>query len=223
MCWDASTSGSRSAPAPPAQSDSSASTGSPDAAAHPWLKDALVAVECEIVAEHPAGDHWIVLGRVEDVRTTASGDPLVFFAGAFGSRAIAQASSWRWASTSRDRRMAPSPRARGPRPGRQRSAPWAPGATGRRRSGWPARAPARRGPPRSGRGDGGRRAVCASAPRCSGTARRRGCGRCHGIRDSTAVAAGKEPGARAVVVGGQDSMMATVRPTRAMSAAARSD
>ena len=51
----------------------------------PLVTDALVAVECEIVAEHPAGDHWIVLGRVEDVRTTASGDPLVFFAGAFAA------------------------------------------------------------------------------------------------------------------------------------------
>ena len=51
----------------------------------PLLTDALAAVECEIVAEHPAGDHWIVLGRVEDLRTTAIGDPLVFFAGAFAA------------------------------------------------------------------------------------------------------------------------------------------
>ena len=51
----------------------------------PVLADALASLECEIVAEHPAGDHWIVVGRVEEVRMSASKDPLVFFAGAFGS------------------------------------------------------------------------------------------------------------------------------------------
>jgi 3-hydroxy-9,10-secoandrosta-1,3,5(10)-triene-9,17-dione monooxygenase reductase component len=51
----------------------------------PVLTDALATLECEIVAEHPAGDHWIVVGRVEGVRISASHDPLVFFAGAFGA------------------------------------------------------------------------------------------------------------------------------------------
>jgi 3-hydroxy-9,10-secoandrosta-1,3,5(10)-triene-9,17-dione monooxygenase reductase component len=51
----------------------------------PLLTDALTTLECEIVAEHPAGDHWIVIGRVEDLRTSFSKDPLVFFAGAFGT------------------------------------------------------------------------------------------------------------------------------------------
>jgi 3-hydroxy-9,10-secoandrosta-1,3,5(10)-triene-9,17-dione monooxygenase reductase component len=51
----------------------------------PLLADALASLECESVAEHPAGDHWIVVGRVEAVRMSASMDPLVFFAGAFGS------------------------------------------------------------------------------------------------------------------------------------------
>jgi flavin reductase (DIM6/NTAB) family NADH-FMN oxidoreductase RutF len=27
----------------------------------PLLTDALASLECEIVAEHPAGDHWIVV------------------------------------------------------------------------------------------------------------------------------------------------------------------
>jgi 3-hydroxy-9,10-secoandrosta-1,3,5(10)-triene-9,17-dione monooxygenase reductase component len=31
----------------------------------PLLKDARACLECEIVAEHPAGDHWIVVGRVD--------------------------------------------------------------------------------------------------------------------------------------------------------------
>jgi 3-hydroxy-9,10-secoandrosta-1,3,5(10)-triene-9,17-dione monooxygenase reductase component len=51
----------------------------------PLLTDALTTLECEIVTQHPAGDHWIVIGRVEDLRTSSSADPLVFFAGAFGT------------------------------------------------------------------------------------------------------------------------------------------
>jgi flavin reductase (DIM6/NTAB) family NADH-FMN oxidoreductase RutF len=50
----------------------------------PLLVDALAALECEIIGEHAAGDHWIVLGRVDDLQTTPNADPLVFFAGAFG-------------------------------------------------------------------------------------------------------------------------------------------
>jgi flavin reductase (DIM6/NTAB) family NADH-FMN oxidoreductase RutF len=49
----------------------------------PLLTDALASLECEIVAEHSAGDHWIVVGRVECLRTSTSTDPLVFFDGAF--------------------------------------------------------------------------------------------------------------------------------------------
>jgi 3-hydroxy-9,10-secoandrosta-1,3,5(10)-triene-9,17-dione monooxygenase reductase component len=51
----------------------------------PLLRDALASLECEIVAEHPAGDHWIVVARVDEVRISPSKDPLVFFAGAFGA------------------------------------------------------------------------------------------------------------------------------------------
>ena len=51
----------------------------------PLLKDALACLECEIVAEHPAGDHWIVVGRVDDLRIPQPGEPLVFFDGAFGA------------------------------------------------------------------------------------------------------------------------------------------
>ena len=52
----------------------------------PILTDALASLECEIVAEHPAGDHWIVVGRVDDLRISPIKEPLVFFAGAFGHR-----------------------------------------------------------------------------------------------------------------------------------------
>jgi flavin reductase (DIM6/NTAB) family NADH-FMN oxidoreductase RutF len=51
----------------------------------PLLTDALATLECEIVAEHPAGDHWIVVGRVEDAWIAPGNEPLVFFAGAFGT------------------------------------------------------------------------------------------------------------------------------------------
>jgi 3-hydroxy-9,10-secoandrosta-1,3,5(10)-triene-9,17-dione monooxygenase reductase component len=49
----------------------------------PVLTDALAALECEIDAEHPAGDHWIVIGRVERLRCSITADPLVFVNGAF--------------------------------------------------------------------------------------------------------------------------------------------
>ena len=49
----------------------------------PLLTDALANLECEIVAEHPAGDHTIVVGRVDDLRTTQTKEPLLFFASAF--------------------------------------------------------------------------------------------------------------------------------------------
>jgi 3-hydroxy-9,10-secoandrosta-1,3,5(10)-triene-9,17-dione monooxygenase reductase component len=49
----------------------------------PLLPDALVSFECYIVGEHPAGDHWIVVGRVDNIRSSPGGAPLVFFDGAF--------------------------------------------------------------------------------------------------------------------------------------------
>jgi 3-hydroxy-9,10-secoandrosta-1,3,5(10)-triene-9,17-dione monooxygenase reductase component len=54
----------------------------------PLLTDALATLECEIVAEHPTGDHWIIVGRVDDLRIPPIKDPLIFFAGAF--RALKQ-------------------------------------------------------------------------------------------------------------------------------------
>ncbi len=51
----------------------------------PLLTDALANLECEIVAEHPAGDHSIVVGRVDDLHITPIKDPLLFFAGEFGT------------------------------------------------------------------------------------------------------------------------------------------
>jgi flavin reductase (DIM6/NTAB) family NADH-FMN oxidoreductase RutF len=49
----------------------------------PLLTDALASLECEIDAEHRAGDHWIVVARVDALRSAQPRDPLVFFAGAY--------------------------------------------------------------------------------------------------------------------------------------------
>ena len=58
----------------------------------PLLADALTTLECTIVAEHPAGDHWIVVARVTSLRTSPDDDPLIFFGGAFGALGPAQRS-----------------------------------------------------------------------------------------------------------------------------------
>lgn len=50
----------------------------------PLIIDALASLECEIVDEHLAGDHWIVVTQVDNLRISPSKEPLVFFAGAFG-------------------------------------------------------------------------------------------------------------------------------------------
>ena len=48
------------------------------------LRDAIAAMECDLAAEHAAGDHWIVVGRVHRLRASPDGEPLVYFAGRFG-------------------------------------------------------------------------------------------------------------------------------------------
>ena len=54
----------------------------------PLITDALAALECDIVAEHAAGDHWIVVGHVHSILVSPLGDPLVFFAGAIGGTRV---------------------------------------------------------------------------------------------------------------------------------------
>jgi flavin reductase (DIM6/NTAB) family NADH-FMN oxidoreductase RutF len=48
------------------------------------LRDALAAIECNLAAEHAAGDHWIVVGRVRRVRVAPDTPPLIYFTGRFG-------------------------------------------------------------------------------------------------------------------------------------------
>ena len=51
----------------------------------PLLADGLTSLECEIVAEHHTGDHWIVVGRVDHLHISPSQDPLLYFGGAFAA------------------------------------------------------------------------------------------------------------------------------------------
>jgi 3-hydroxy-9,10-secoandrosta-1,3,5(10)-triene-9,17-dione monooxygenase reductase component len=51
----------------------------------PVVRDALAIVVCTLEAEHAAGDHTLVIGRVEHVRDGVGRRPLVFFDGDFGT------------------------------------------------------------------------------------------------------------------------------------------
>ena len=47
------------------------------------LREPLAVIDCDLAAEHLAGDHWIVIGHVRQLRVS-EGDPLVYFASHFG-------------------------------------------------------------------------------------------------------------------------------------------
>ena len=52
----------------------------------PIIDDVLAWVDCDLEAEHDAGDHTIAVGRVRDLRIMAAdGGPLLFFSGRYGS------------------------------------------------------------------------------------------------------------------------------------------
>ncbi len=50
----------------------------------PVVHDALAYVDCETIAEHDAGDHIIVVGRVVELGYQSEGKPLVFYRGGYG-------------------------------------------------------------------------------------------------------------------------------------------
>ena len=58
-------------------------TWTPGGGGAPLLTDALASFECETVGEHPGGDHWIVVGRVDALHVSPTRDPLVFYEGGF--------------------------------------------------------------------------------------------------------------------------------------------
>ena len=52
----------------------------------PRLNGVLAFIECSIEAEHDAGDHTIVVGRVQDcIRVKGESAPLLYFRSAYGS------------------------------------------------------------------------------------------------------------------------------------------
>jgi 3-hydroxy-9,10-secoandrosta-1,3,5(10)-triene-9,17-dione monooxygenase reductase component len=50
----------------------------------PLLEPAIAFVDCETVAEHDAGDHVIVVGRVLELGYSPEGKPLLFYRGGYG-------------------------------------------------------------------------------------------------------------------------------------------
>ena len=51
----------------------------------PRIHGSVAWIDCEIVAEHEAGDHWIVVGRVIDLDVDRPDvGPLLFFKGGYG-------------------------------------------------------------------------------------------------------------------------------------------
>jgi len=56
---------------------------SPGRTGAPRLNDAVAWIDCEVDQVHDAGDHLIVVGRVDDLEV-GSGEPLVFYRGGFG-------------------------------------------------------------------------------------------------------------------------------------------
>ncbi|MFJ9005830.1 flavin reductase family protein [Streptomyces canus] len=50
----------------------------------PALDDAIAWLDCELVAEHDAGDHTIAVARVLDLASAQDGRALVFFRGQYG-------------------------------------------------------------------------------------------------------------------------------------------
>jgi flavin reductase (DIM6/NTAB) family NADH-FMN oxidoreductase RutF len=52
----------------------------------PMLSNVLAFIECSLEAEHDAGDHTIVVGRVKDYqRIRGEAAPLLYFRSAYGS------------------------------------------------------------------------------------------------------------------------------------------
>jgi 3-hydroxy-9,10-secoandrosta-1,3,5(10)-triene-9,17-dione monooxygenase reductase component len=50
----------------------------------PALDEAVAWIECEIDSEYDAGDHRIVVARVDAIQSAEEAEPLVFFRGGFG-------------------------------------------------------------------------------------------------------------------------------------------
>jgi len=54
----------------------------------PLLRDVLAYIDCTIESEHDAGDHVIVVGRVQELGITSDEGPLLFYRGGYGRLAV---------------------------------------------------------------------------------------------------------------------------------------
>jgi 3-hydroxy-9,10-secoandrosta-1,3,5(10)-triene-9,17-dione monooxygenase reductase component len=61
------------------------------ASGSPVLDDVVAWIDCTLDAVHEAGDHYIVLGRVQELDIIRPEQPLLFFRGGYGSFAPALA------------------------------------------------------------------------------------------------------------------------------------
>lgn len=50
----------------------------------PVLADVLAWIDCSLEAEHDAGDHVLVVGRVQELDVADEGKPLIFYRGGYG-------------------------------------------------------------------------------------------------------------------------------------------
>ncbi|KUI36463.1 flavin reductase family protein [Mycobacterium sp. GA-2829] len=57
----------------------------PSKAGNPIITGAVAYVDCTVEVVHEAGDHHIVIGRVDDLNVLTGSDPLVFLKGEYGS------------------------------------------------------------------------------------------------------------------------------------------
>ena len=64
--------------------DRFAGIGWHDRATGPALDEAVAWIDCEIDAEHGAGDHEIVVAEVDAIASAETAEPLVFLRGRFG-------------------------------------------------------------------------------------------------------------------------------------------
>ncbi len=60
----------------------------PGVTGSPIIDGALAWIDCQWEVEHPAGDHYLTLGRVIELRHDPAKGPLLFYGGAFASLAV---------------------------------------------------------------------------------------------------------------------------------------
>ena len=73
--------------------DRFAATGHHLRSCGPALDGVLGWIECELEAEHDAGDHWIAVARVVALEANPDREPLVFYRSGYGSFLIATTSA----------------------------------------------------------------------------------------------------------------------------------